>query len=73
MLRSFPLRPAALALLVLLPALPLALLCRGRTPSRLDAGNIPAWQRQASTPAPVKRVARKHGAWRAAAKRKADS
>jgi len=44
--RVFPLRSLSLALLLLLPAPPLALLCRGRTPTRFDAKNLPAWERR---------------------------
>jgi len=66
----FPLRAAALALLVLLPALPLAFLCRGRTPTRFDADNLPAWQRQAAAAAAHSHGPHKHGLLRATAKRK---
>lgn len=71
--RLFPLRSLALALLVLLPALPLALLCRGRTPTRFDAGNRPAWERQASTASHLRRTAHRHGVLRANVRRKARS
>ncbi len=40
-----PLRSLALAVLLLLPAAPLALLCRGRTPTRFEAKNLPSWER----------------------------
>ncbi len=43
--RVFPLRSLSLALLLLLPAPPLALLCRGHTPTRFDAKNLPTWER----------------------------
>ena len=71
--RVFPLRSATLALLLLLPAAPLALLCRGRTPTRFDAGNIPAWQRPALTAHHLSRTAHKHGILRANVKRRARS
>lgn len=45
-------RAFALGVLVLLPLIPLALLCQGRSPSRFDTLNLPAWERQAPTPAP---------------------
>ncbi len=67
----FPLRAAALALLVLLPALPLAFLCRGRTPTRFEFKNLSAWERQASAAAAAHSHApHKHGILRATAKRK---
>ena len=68
--RVFPLRSAALALLLLLPALPLAYLCRGRTPTRFDAGNIPAWERSAFTAHHLSRTAHKHSVQRANVKRR---
>ncbi len=63
--RPFPLRSIALALIVLLPAAPLAYLCRGRTPTRFDAGNLPAWERPALTAHHLSRTAYKHGTLRA--------
>ena len=45
--RPLPHRFFGLTLLLLLPALPLALLCRGRTPTRFASKNLPAWERQA--------------------------
>ena len=66
----FPLRAAALALLVLLPALPLAFLCRGHTPTRFEFKNLPAWERQASAAAAYNHGPHKHGILRATAKRK---
>ena len=45
-------RTLALGVLVMLPLLPLALLCRGRSPSRFDMLNLPVWERHAPTPAP---------------------
>ena len=63
--RPFPLRSVALALLLLLPAAPLAYLCRGRTPTRFDAGNLPAWERPAFTAAHHRRTAHRHGVLRA--------
>lgn len=53
MLRAFSLRSSALALLLLLPALPLALLCRGRIPNRFDPANLPAWERRLPPAAPA--------------------
>ncbi len=38
--------------LLLLPLIPLALLCLGRSPSRFDTLNLPVWERHAPTPAP---------------------
>ncbi len=64
-----PLRSVALALLLLLPAAPLAYLCRGRTPTRFDAKNLPAWERPALTA--LRRTAHKHGVLRANVKRRA--
>lgn len=69
--RVFPLRSLALALVVLLPAAPLAYLCRGRTPTRFDPGNLPAWERPALTAHHLSRTAHKHGVLRANVKRKA--
>ena len=69
--RVSPLRSAGLALLLLLPALPLALLCRGRTPTRFEAKNLPAWERPAFTAHHLSRTARKHGILPANVKRKA--
>ncbi len=66
----FPHRSLSLALLLLLPALPLALLCRGRTPTRFDAKNLPALERQASA-SRLRRTAHKHGVLRANVKHKA--
>lgn len=45
-------RAFALGILLLLPLVPLALLCQGRSPSRFDSVNLPAWERHAPTPAP---------------------
>ncbi len=45
-------RSLALGILVLLPLIPLALLCLGRSPSRFDTVNLPAWERHAPTPTP---------------------
>ncbi len=45
-------RAFALGILGLLPLVPLALLCQGRSPSRFDTVNLPAWERHAPTPAP---------------------
>ncbi len=69
--RVFPLCSAALALLILLPAAPLAYLCRGRTPTRFDAANLPAWERPALTAHHLSRAAHKHGSLRANVKHKA--
>ena len=46
MSRPLPFRSLGLALLLLLPVPPLALLCRGRTPTRFEARNLPAWERR---------------------------
>jgi hypothetical protein len=74
--RPFSLRPVRLrlfllALLVLLPAPPLAFLCRGRTPTRFDAVNLPVWERPASAASPFRRTARTHGALRGNVKHRA--
>ncbi len=45
-------RTLVLGVLILLPLIPLALLCQGRSPSRFDTLNLPAWERHAPTPAP---------------------
>lgn len=66
----FSLRSVALALVLLLPAAPLAYLCRGRTPTRFDANNLPAWERPALTAHHLSRTAHKHGILRANVKRR---
>ena len=68
--RPFPRHSLGLALLLLLPALPLALLCRGRTPTRFETKNLPAWERPALTAHHLSRIAHKHGILRANVKRK---
>lgn len=70
MLRLSPLRFVSLALLLLLPAAPLALLCRGRTPTRFDAKNLPAWERPALTAHHLRRTVHTHGILRANVRRK---
>ena len=50
--RRVSFRAFILGVLVLLPLIPLALLCQGQSPSRFDTVNLPAWERHAPAPAP---------------------
>jgi len=70
--RVFPLRSLSLALLLLLPAPPLALLCRGRTPTRFEARNLPAWERRSCVQHHLSRDQRRNGI-RAMLKRKKEA
>lgn len=56
MTRPVTLRQIALAFCILAPAPAVALLCRGRTPSRFDTPNLPVWERKPPAPAPAPAV-----------------